>query len=208
MRCRVPLYGTRGIMMPSLELQQQCASCLPASALGTIWINCKGGKKKKKSLTLQSKQLVLGWADTSWNNTWNDHLYSTDYWHEVTGRYRRNMQIQMLVQGTPKGFWLLYNNPQLWNNSWPISEQAASTVQSWQPTEDAEHILFEEGRSHTEPHPPILARMRPHRATHRWMLQSSPSHTARPVILHICPEVREVSDLRETLGSFLKHYQM
>lgn len=143
------------------------------------------GGKKKKSLTLQSKQLVLGWADTSWNNTWNDHLYSTDYWHEVTGRYRRNMQIQMLIQGTPKGFCLLYNNPQLWNNSWPISEQAASTVQSWQPTEDAEHILFEEGRSHTEPHPPILARMRPHRATHRWMLQSSPSHTARPVITHL-----------------------
>lgn len=81
MRCRVPLYGTRGIVMPSPELQQRRASCLPASALGTIWINCKG--KKIKSLTLQGKQLVLGWADTSWNNTWNDHLYSIDYWHEL-----------------------------------------------------------------------------------------------------------------------------
>lgn len=66
---------------------------------------------------------------------------------------------------------LLYNEPQLQNNSWPISEQAVSPVQSWQPTEGAEHTLFEKGRPHTEPHPSVLTRIRPYRAKRRWVLR-------------------------------------
>lgn len=70
---------------------------------GKIWINCK----EKKSF---SSRRISSWYwggvthPAPWNNTWNHHLYSMDYWYEVIGHYRRNKQVQMLVQGTPKGF--------------------------------------------------------------------------------------------------------
>lgn len=43
-RCVVP-----EIMMPSAELRQWYVSCLPARALGIIWINCKEKKHNKTS---------------------------------------------------------------------------------------------------------------------------------------------------------------
>lgn len=138
----------------------------------------------------------------TWNNTFTARITDTrsQAAREETGR--SECWFRALLKATG----LLYNKPGLQNNFQPISEQAVNPVQSQQTTEDAEHILFERGRLHTEPHPPILTRMRPHRAQCRWM--PCAELTTLLVSLLTCPEVREVSDLRETLGSFPKHYQM
>lgn len=208
MRCRVPLYGTRGIVMPSPELQQQRASCLPASALGTKWINARR-KKKKKSLS--------SCRASSWYWGGLKHPEKTPEMITFTARIT-DMRSQDATEETCRskcwsreflkasGYYTITHSYEIIPDPFQSRLQAQCRAGSPQRMQNIS-CLKKEG--HTQSHIRL--------SLHRWGLTELHTggccrahHPTLPgltnVSLHTCPQVREVSDLRETLGSFLKHY--